>query len=149
MASNRLRRIAKELADIQGDEESKIFCEPADGSELSHLRASFPGPPDTPYEGGTYIVDIQIPHEYPFRPPVMYFTTKLWHPNVSSQTVSSTPTRIGVRLTHAGSYLPRYSRYSLVASPHYQVRPSLPAVSPQLAGAERPTGCGGGEHDDE
>ncbi|PSS22550.1 hypothetical protein M430DRAFT_49657 [Amorphotheca resinae ATCC 22711] len=86
MTSNRLRRIAKELADIQGDTQSKIFCEPADGSELSHLRASFPGPPDTPYEGGTYIVDIKIPNEYPFRPPVMYFTTKLWHPNVSSQT---------------------------------------------------------------
>lgn len=86
MASNRLRRVAKELADIQADTESKIFCEPADGSELSHLRASFPGPPDTPYEGGTYIVDVKIPHEYPFRPPVMYFTTKLWHPNVSSQT---------------------------------------------------------------
>jgi ubiquitin-protein ligase len=88
MASNRLRRVAKELSDIQADTESKIFCEPANGSELTHLRASFPGPPDTPYEGGTYIVDVKIPNEYPFRPPVMYFTTKLWHPNVSSQTVS-------------------------------------------------------------
>jgi ubiquitin-conjugating enzyme (huntingtin interacting protein 2) len=87
MASNRLRRIAKELSDIQADTDSKIFAEPANGSDLSHLLASFPGPPDTPYEGGTYIVDIKIPNEYPFRPPVMYFKTKLWHPNVSSQTV--------------------------------------------------------------
>jgi len=86
MASNRVRRIAKELQDIQSDTESNIFCEPASGSDLSHLRASFPGPPDTPYEGGTYIVDIKIPNEYPFRPPSMSFTTKLWHPNVSSQT---------------------------------------------------------------
>ena len=87
MASNRLRRIAKELSDIQADTDSKIFAEPANGSDLSHLLASFPGPPDTPYEGGTYIVDIKIPNEYPFRPPVMFFKTKLWHPNVSSQTV--------------------------------------------------------------
>ncbi|KAH7418498.1 ubiquitin-conjugating enzyme/RWD-like protein [Cadophora sp. MPI-SDFR-AT-0126] len=85
MASNRLRRVAKELADIQNDTQSKIFCEAADG-DLSHLHASFPGPPDTPYEGGTYVVDINIPNEYPFRPPVMKFQTKLWHPNVSSQT---------------------------------------------------------------
>jgi len=86
MASNRLRRVAKELSDIQNDSESRIFCEPANGSDLSHLMASFPGPPDTPYEGGTYVVDIKIPNEYPFRPPVMFFKTKLWHPNVSSQT---------------------------------------------------------------
>lgn len=86
MASNRLRRIAKELADIQSDTASKIYCEPSNGSDLSHLLATFQGPPDTPYEGGTYVVDVKIPNEYPFRPPVMYFTTKLWHPNVSSQT---------------------------------------------------------------
>ncbi|TAQ84496.1 hypothetical protein B7494_g7185 [Chlorociboria aeruginascens] len=87
MASNRLRRIAKELADIQQDTVSKIFAEATNGgTDLSHLKATFPGPPDTPYEGGTYIVDIKIPNEYPFRPPVMFFSTKLWHPNVSSQT---------------------------------------------------------------
>ncbi|CAG8954531.1 hypothetical protein HYALB_00009879 [Hymenoscyphus albidus] len=87
MTSNRIRRVAKELADIQNDSDSRIFCEPSnDGGDLNHLRATFPGPPDTPYEGGTYIVDIKIPQEYPFRPPVMFFTTKLWHPNVSSQT---------------------------------------------------------------
>ncbi len=93
MTSNRLRRIAKELADIHSDTASKIYCEGADGgSDISHLLASFPGPPDTPYEGGTYAVDIKIPTEYPFRPPVMQFKTKLWHPNVSSQTVCTTPT---------------------------------------------------------
>jgi ubiquitin-conjugating enzyme (huntingtin interacting protein 2) len=87
MASNRIRRIAKELADIQNDTDSRIFCEPANGSDLSRLRATFPGPPETPYEGGTFIVDIKIPQEYPFKPPIMSFSTRLWHPNVSSQTV--------------------------------------------------------------
>lgn len=86
-SSNRLRRVQKELSDIRSDKESQITAEPIDGHDLTHLRALFPGPPDTPYEGGTYMVDIKIPTEYPFRPPVMYFSTKLWHPNVSSQTV--------------------------------------------------------------
>lgn len=44
------------------------------------------GPKDTVYEGGTFIVDIEIPGDYPFKPPKMKFLTKLWHPNVSSQT---------------------------------------------------------------
>lgn len=87
MATNRTRRIAKELQDIQNDTDSQIFCEPANGSDTTKLRASFPGPPDTAYEGGTFIVDITVPMDYPFRPPVMSFSTKLWHPNVSSQTV--------------------------------------------------------------
>jgi ubiquitin-conjugating enzyme (huntingtin interacting protein 2) len=90
-SSNRTRRIAKEIADIQNDQHSKIVVEPAgNGDDLTHLRGQFYGPPDTPYEGGTFAVDIKIPSEYPFRPPVMRFETKIWHPNVSSQTVSPT-----------------------------------------------------------
>ena len=41
---------------------------------------------DTPYEGGIFYVDIQIPQDYPFKPPKMKFDTKIWHPNISSQT---------------------------------------------------------------
>jgi ubiquitin-conjugating enzyme (huntingtin interacting protein 2) len=88
-ASNRARRIAKEIADIKADTLSQISVETAgQGDDLSHLRGQFSGPPDTPYEGGTYFVDIKIPSDYPFRPPLMKFETKIWHPNVSSQTVS-------------------------------------------------------------
>lgn len=38
------------------------------------------------YEGGTFIIDIVIPPDYPYKPPRMKFDTKIWHPNVSSQT---------------------------------------------------------------
>ncbi|TGO51475.1 hypothetical protein BOTNAR_0355g00160 [Botryotinia narcissicola] len=88
MSSNRMRRIAKELNDIANDPGAQIFCQTRDGndSDLTNLRGSFPGPPDTPYEGGTYLVDIKIPNEYPFKPPHINFSTKVWHPNVSSQT---------------------------------------------------------------
>jgi ubiquitin-conjugating enzyme (huntingtin interacting protein 2) len=41
---------------------------------------------DTCYEGGTFYVDITIPPDYPFKPPKMKFDTKIWHPNISSQT---------------------------------------------------------------
>lgn len=89
MASNRARRIAKEIADIHGDSTSQITADPVGGDDdITHLRGSFPGPPGTPYEGGVFKIDIRIPTEYPFRPPVMKFETKIWHPNVSSQTVS-------------------------------------------------------------
>jgi len=87
MASNRTRRIAKEMADIQSDQISKIsVCPAGNGADLTKLKGTFQGPPGTPYEGGLYKVDIEIPNEYPFRPPKMKFETKIWHPNVSSQT---------------------------------------------------------------
>merc|ERR1712093_233256 len=44
------------------------------------------GPEDSPYEGGTFTIDINIPSQYPFVPPKIKFDTKVWHPNVSSQT---------------------------------------------------------------
>ncbi|KAI9816149.1 MAG: Ubiquitin-conjugating enzyme E2 1 [Phylliscum demangeonii] len=87
MSSNRSRRVAKEIADIHQDTVSKIYAEPVgNNDDLTHLKGRFKGPPGTPYEGGTYVIDVQIPNEYPFRPPVMKFDTKIWHPNVSSQT---------------------------------------------------------------
>ncbi|KAJ5926977.1 hypothetical protein N7516_008750 [Penicillium verrucosum] len=87
MSSNRMRRIGKEIADIHADVHSQIKVEPfGNQDDVTHLRGSFPGPPGTPYKGGTYNIDIQIPTDYPFRPPTMKFETKVWHPNVSSQT---------------------------------------------------------------
>ena len=137
MASNRSRRIAKEIADIQNDQHSKIVVEPAgNGDDLTHLRGQFLGPPDTPYEGGTYLVDIKIPSEYPFRPPVMKFDTKIWHPNVSSQTVSARPAMVpatvhsGMELTKKGRHLSRYTVVPMVTGSDHQVRLDLAAVPP-------------------
>ncbi|KAH6622288.1 ubiquitin-conjugating enzyme/RWD-like protein [Boeremia exigua] len=104
MASNRARRIAKEIADIKNDKLSQIIVDPAgNGDDLTHLRGQFLGPPDTPYEGGTFQVDIKIPNEYPFRPPGMKFETKIWHPNVSSQTVCPPLNARERRLTEQGA----------------------------------------------
>lgn len=55
-------------------------------SDLTHLTGYFKGPPGTPYEGGVFQVDINIPNEYPFKPPQMKFLTKIYHPNISSVT---------------------------------------------------------------
>lgn len=89
-SANRNRRLQKEIQDIHKDTHSGIsVTSPQDSPEISdftHLKGHFAGPPETPYEGGHYEVDIRITPEYPFKPPVMKFLTKIWHPNVSSQT---------------------------------------------------------------
>lgn len=41
---------------------------------------------DTPYEFGTFNLEIHVPETYPFNPPKVKFLTKIWHPNISSVT---------------------------------------------------------------
>nr|KAF6503306.1 ubiquitin conjugating enzyme E2 K [Molossus molossus] len=36
---------------------------------FTELRGEIAGPPDTPYEGGRYQLEIKIPETYPFNPP--------------------------------------------------------------------------------
>jgi len=42
------------------------------------------GPEQSPFEGGTFRLKIQIPEEYPHVPPKVEFLTPLYHPNISS-----------------------------------------------------------------
>lgn len=54
------------------------------GASMQRLKGTFPGPRDTPYDGGVFRVDIELDDQYPFVPPRMRFATRVWHPNVSS-----------------------------------------------------------------
>jgi ubiquitin-conjugating enzyme (huntingtin interacting protein 2) len=78
-------RIRKEIQDLSNDKASGVSVETDPYNDM-HLKGTLRGPDDTPYAGGTFEVDIVIPSDYPFTPPKMKFITKLWHPNVSSQT---------------------------------------------------------------
>ncbi|XP_049296167.1 ubiquitin-conjugating enzyme E2-22 kDa isoform X2 [Anopheles funestus] len=53
---------------------------------FTELRGEIAGPPDTPYEGGKFMLEITVPETYPFNPPKVKFMTKIWHPNISSVT---------------------------------------------------------------
>ncbi|TNV77394.1 hypothetical protein FGO68_gene13533 [Halteria grandinella] len=40
------------------------------------------GPLDSPYEGGTFLIDAIFPPNYPHSPPTFYFKTEILHPNI-------------------------------------------------------------------
>lgn len=83
---SRAKRIMKEMQAVKDDPQAHITLEFVNESDIHHLKGSFQGPPGTPYENGKFIVDIEVPMEYPFKPPKMKFDTKVYHPNVSSVT---------------------------------------------------------------
>ncbi|VDN59359.1 unnamed protein product [Dracunculus medinensis] len=84
---NRIQRECKELYTSNELSEIGIMIEVLDET-LTNIRGEIRGPPDTPYEGGKYSIEMLIPPEYPFQPPKCKFITKIWHPNISSQTGS-------------------------------------------------------------
>ncbi|CCH62594.1 hypothetical protein TBLA_0H03130 [Henningerozyma blattae CBS 6284] len=83
---SRAKRIMKEMQAVKDDPAANITLDFVNESDIHHLKGSFLGPPGTPYEGGRFMIDIEVPMEYPFKPPKMKFDTKVYHPNISSVT---------------------------------------------------------------
>lgn len=46
-------------------------------------EAHLPGPEGSVYEGGVFVVHIQLPPDYPFSPPKAQFKTRIYHMNIS------------------------------------------------------------------
>ncbi|KAJ0261835.1 Ubiquitin-conjugating enzyme E2 27 [Hirschfeldia incana] len=80
-----ISRVQKELQDCEKDRDSSGIRVCPKSDNLTRLTGTIPGPIGTPYEGGIFQIDITIPEGYPFEPPKMQFSTKVWHPNISSQ----------------------------------------------------------------
>lgn len=83
-----LRRLKKEFENIQRSTAlAGCALAPLDGDlEVNPLRwtAMISGPADGPYAGGTFALNISLPREYPYKPPVVQFATHIFHPLVAS-----------------------------------------------------------------
>ena len=76
-------RLNKELKDYQKQtEDSNIKLYLVDNENIYKWQAKIKGPPDTAYAGCQFIIDINVPEDYPIYPPKCKFVTKIFHPNI-------------------------------------------------------------------
>lgn len=78
-----IKRLKKELRDWIKDPPS--FCSGGpEGEDLTQWVATITGPQGSVYEGGIFKLSLWFSNEYPFKPPKVRFTTKIYHMNINS-----------------------------------------------------------------
>ena len=89
MALKRIRKELEELKQYIKTENPPFTMGPRDGDADAGNEFCWTGvlmgPERRPYEGGVFFVRILFPVDYPFKPPVFRFETKILHPFVLAE----------------------------------------------------------------
>lgn len=84
-AIRRINKELKEIADLQKDHDNVIYSVAPEKDNMFVWSGFIFGPQGTPYQGGMFAIVIEFPTSYPFKPPKIYFKTKIYHPNINEQ----------------------------------------------------------------
>ncbi|KAH8649895.1 ubiquitin-conjugating enzyme/RWD-like protein [Xylariales sp. PMI_506] len=83
-----LKRITKELAECEAS--------PPEGMKISYNEADLhkwdivlQGPAGSVYAGGNFHITLTLPADYPFKAPQVNFTTRIYHPNVTNDSMGN------------------------------------------------------------
>ena len=78
-----LKRIQREILDLQKAPVPGVSAGPESQDSIFNWCATIFGPENTPFEGGVFYLKVRFPANYPFSPPRLQFTTKIYHPNIN------------------------------------------------------------------
>mmetsp|Transcript_22936 Transcript_22936/g.64410 ORF Transcript_22936/g.64410 Transcript_22936/m.64410 type:complete len:204 (+) Transcript_22936:108-719(+) len=81
MATVARRRLIRDLKKLQTDPPQGISASPVKDDIMSWTAVMF-GPDDTPWEGGTFQLEVRFTEEFPTKAPHVKFISKMFHPNI-------------------------------------------------------------------
>jgi len=81
MSTAARKRLMRDFRRLQNDPPAGVQGAPMDNNIMVWQAVIF-GPDDTPWEGGTFKLLLEFTEEYPNKPPVVRFLTKMFHPNI-------------------------------------------------------------------
>ncbi|KAE8315045.1 ubiquitin-conjugating enzyme/RWD-like protein [Aspergillus transmontanensis] len=122
-----LKRIEKELADLQEEDSSSYSVGPT-GDNMYQWQGTITGPEESPYSGGVFYIAIAFPTDYPFGPPKVSFTTKIYHPNINGNGTIGLDILKGQWGPHLTISKVLQSIYSMLTEPHLD-NPLVPDIA--------------------
>lgn len=81
MSSPAKRRLLKDLSTVSKHTDNTIFAQPL-ADDILTWTAIIMGPPNTPYENGTFSLILTFDESYPNHPPEISFISQMFHPNI-------------------------------------------------------------------
>jgi len=81
MSTPARRRLVIDYRRLQKDCPHGISAAPEENNIFKWNGLIF-GPDDTPWEGGTFRLTIEFTEDYPNKPPIVQFISRLFHPNI-------------------------------------------------------------------
>ncbi len=79
-----VQRVRTELRDLTLRGENGIAVALHSDDNILTWDACIAGPPASPYAGGLFFLQVQIPTGYPMTPPMIRFDTRIYHCNIRS-----------------------------------------------------------------
>jgi len=78
-----VKRITREYTEIEANPLQGVTVRPID-EDIFKWNIDMIAPKESIYAGGTFKLLLTLPANYPFKPPVLSFQTKIYHPNVTN-----------------------------------------------------------------
>lgn len=75
------RRLNHEFKELNNDPDLNCYAEKSAG--IHSWKVTMKGPEDTPYQNGYFDLRIEFSANHPFKPPMVLFDTKVYHPNIN------------------------------------------------------------------
>lgn len=79
-----LKRIKRELEKAEDYPLRGVTIQKNEQNWFNH-QGWITGPEGTVYEGGLYQIEVNLPQDYPFKPPKLRFVNKVYHPNINEK----------------------------------------------------------------